>query len=159
MSQQFIFNRFRRNIVPRTQNNQILDAPHDTPIPCLVNFSLVAGVKPTVSQSLGGLFWTLPITGKNIWTPNDNLLALAQLHFNSADRRPNPSRFDMAWVIHRANGSCLGQAINLQHRYSEHHEIKLRLHIQRSRAANQRFQIRADHLLANGRKDQGPRHT
>ena len=58
-------------------------------------------------------------------------------------------RLNVARIIHSANRCRLGQSINLQHGNTEHLEIKLCLKIERSGAADQRFQIRPNHFFAD----------
>ena len=41
--QQLVFDGLGRDVVARTQDDQVLDAPDDTPVPCRVDFSLIAG--------------------------------------------------------------------------------------------------------------------
>ena len=60
--QQLVFDRLGRNVVTRTQDNQVLDAPDDAPVPCRVDFALVAGVKPAVAQRP----WRFPAAGSSI---------------------------------------------------------------------------------------------
>ncbi len=62
MSQQFIFDRLGRDVVARAENNQVLDAPDDPPVPCRINFALVAGMKPSLAQRP----WRFPVDGSNI---------------------------------------------------------------------------------------------
>src|ERR1700730_1351307 len=58
--------RLRRNLVPRSQNNQILDSPRNPPVARSVHFALIARVKPSLAQRVGSLLWTFPVAGKHI---------------------------------------------------------------------------------------------
>ena len=64
--QQLILDRLRCDVVARPQNNQVLDAPDDAPVPCRVDLALIAGMKPAVAQGFGSLRGTVPVSRKNI---------------------------------------------------------------------------------------------
>src|SRR6058998_3451781 len=47
--QQHLFDWLRRDVVAGTEDDEILDASRDPPVPCCIHFSLIAGVKPAVA--------------------------------------------------------------------------------------------------------------
>src|SRR2546429_9808020 len=92
------------------------DAADNAPISCLVDLPLVAGVKPTVAQRLGGFLGTIPIAREDIRAAHDDFVVLSQLHFDSADRRAYAAGLYMLRMIQGTNRRGLGETINLQHR-------------------------------------------
>src|SRR5438477_979698 len=64
--QDLFFNGFGRDVMAGAENNQILDAAHDAPVPARVDFALVSGVEPTIAQRLGSFLGTVPVAGKNV---------------------------------------------------------------------------------------------
>src|SRR5262249_36756962 len=134
--------------------NQILDPPDDTPVPCRIHLSLITGVKPAVIDGLSGFLRTVPVAGKDVGSTRNNLAIPIHLHFDATDGRTNTPRYNVSWIIHRADRSRLGEPIHLQHRNPEHPEIELCFNVQRRRPTNQSFQILPDHLLADGGKYQ-----
>src|SRR5579863_5307998 len=147
--------RFRRNLVARSQHDQILDPPRNPPIPRLIHFALIAGMEPSVVQRLGSLLRPVPVASKNVRPSYQDFVILTQSHLHAGNRRPHASHFHMIRIIHRANRRRLREPVNLQHTNSQHHEIKLRLGSQRRRPANQRLKIPSDHLLP----DRGKHYT
>src|SRR5580700_440058 len=113
MPRDLIFDRFRRNIMAGTQNNEILDSSNDPPVSRVVHLPLVAGVEPAVPQHIASFRRPVPILRKNIRPAYNDLLALAQLHFNSTDRRSHPSRLDLLWIIHGTDRGSFRQPIDL----------------------------------------------
>src|SRR5580704_8479834 len=111
-----------------TEHDKILDAPDDTPVPCRVDFTLVSSVKPSVAQCLRGFLGTVPVARKDARAAHYDFVVFAEVHFDAADRWPNPPGLDVIWVIHRADGSGLGQSIYLQDRNAQHHEVELCFH-------------------------------
>ena len=113
MRQQFVFDRFGGDLVAGEENDQVLDTADDAPVPCPINLSLVAGVKPAVTQRLGSFLRAIPVAGENIRAAHDDFVVLAQLHFDSTDRRAHAAGLHMPRMIHGADGSCLGETVNL----------------------------------------------
>src|SRR5260370_35263614 len=90
--------------MPGIQDDQILDAAADAPIPTNVDFALISGMKPSVLQDTRSFFRAVPITGKNVRSTHQDLLVLADLHLDSPNHRankPGPARH--ARAIPRAN--------------------------------------------------------
>src|SRR5436853_452417 len=83
-------------------------------------FALIAGVEPAVRARLGCLLRPVPIGGKNVWPPDENLAVVAQLHRDATDRRSDRARLDVSGIVHGANRSRLGEPVALQHWNSEH---------------------------------------
>src|SRR6266852_7944978 len=110
-------------------------------------------MKPAFPQRLGGFLRPVPVAGKNVRAAHYDLVVLAEPHLDAADGWPYPSGFDVARIIHSANGSGLGQAIDLQYWNTQHIEVELRVHVQRRGTADQGFQVLANHFLADGGKD------
>src|SRR5712691_6877759 len=150
--QQLILDRLRSDVVTRAKNNEVLDSADNAPVAFCVDLALVPSMKPTVAQHLGGLLWSVPISGKDVRPADDDFIVLAELHFDSLDGWANASGFNVARVVQGADSSSFGKSIALQYRDAEHHKVALSLHIQRSRATDKGLQIRANHLFADGRK-------
>src|SRR2546426_6697339 len=150
--QQLIFDRLRSDVMARAKNNQVLDSADNAPVAFCVDLALVPSMKPAVTQHLGSFLWPVPISGKNVRPADDDFIVLAELHFDSLDGWANASGFNLARVVQGADSSSFGESIALHYRDAEHHEVALGLHTQRSRATDKGFQIRANHLFADGRK-------
>src|SRR5579863_2399033 len=129
MTQEIIFDRLGRDVVPGAENHQVFNASDNSPVSEGVHFALIAGMKPAMAQDLGSFFRTVPVPGKNIRSANYDLVVLAQLHFNPADGRADAASIDMFRIVHGTDCGGFSQAVNLQNRNSEHHEEKLRLNI------------------------------
>src|ERR1700686_424599 len=114
MASYFLFQGFRRNLVAGAENNQILDPPHNPPVPRSIHLALIAGMKPSVAQHFGGLGRSIPVARKHVWAPHDDLIVVAELHLNAGNRWSDTSWHDMAGIVHRTNSSGLGEPVNLQ---------------------------------------------
>jgi hypothetical protein len=88
----------------RIQNDQILDSADDAPVARRINFALIATVKPSLAQNFRGLLGAIPIAGKNIRPAHQNFLIGADFHFDAGHRRANRARFDVARIVHGADG-------------------------------------------------------
>src|SRR5579864_1253272 len=66
MASDFLFDRFWRNLVARSENDQILDSAYDPPISGSVTLALIASVKPSIAQHFCGLLRPVPVARKNI---------------------------------------------------------------------------------------------
>src|SRR5581483_12331750 len=119
---------------------------NDLPSASFVKFALIAGMKPSVAQDLGGLLWAIPIAGKNVWPANNDFFAFGEPHLDAWNCRPDVTWHRIFRVVHRENAGRLSQTVHLKHRDTEHPEIILRFGRQRSRAADQGFQIFANHF-------------
>src|SRR5438132_3043924 len=53
----FFFDGLRGDVVPGPENNQVLDAASNFPVPGCVDLALITGVKPSVAQGLSGFLW------------------------------------------------------------------------------------------------------
>src|SRR6266851_9293912 len=150
----FFLDGFGRNVMSGIQDDQILDAAADAPIPTNVYFALIAGVEPSVLQDTRSFFRAVPITGKNVRPAHNDLIVLADLHLDSTNHRADIARLDRhARVIQRANAGSFRQPIRLQHRNSEHQKKLLRIRSERRGTADQRSKMRAK-ALANLSKDE-----
>ncbi len=128
-------------LCPDPRYDQILDAARNPPVSGRVHFALIAGMKPSIAQSLCRFLRAIPVSRKNI----------RPAHARSHHSRPASSRcpespaprarLNLVRIIHGTDRGGLGETVNLQHRNAQHHEIKLRLRRQRRRTANQRPQI------------------
>ena len=123
------------------ENNQILDPPHDPPVPRSIHLALIAGVKPSVAQHFRGLLRTVPVARKNIRPAHDDLIVVAQPHLDARNRWPDASRHDMLRIVHGADRRRFGQTVDLQHGNAEHLEVILRLRSERRRSADQGLQV------------------
>src|SRR3984885_4900639 len=153
MASDFLFDGFRRNLMAGAENNQILDAPYDPPISRTVHFALVAGAKPSIAKHFGCLLWPVPIAGKKIRPAHDNLIVVADPHFNAGNRRTDASGNDIVRIVHRTDSGRLRQSVNLQDGNAKHAEIVLGLGSERRRSADEGLQIFTYHLLADRGKD------
>src|SRR6266700_2904718 len=80
MARDFLFDSFRRDLVARTENDQILDASNDPPVPCSIHLALVASVKPSVAQYVRRLLRTVPVARKNVRPAHNDLVVVANPH-------------------------------------------------------------------------------
>ena len=136
------FNRLRRHVVARIQNNQVLDPSADPPISKLVHFTLIAGIKPAIFQYPFGLLGLVPILRKNMRPSHQNLFVFTKLHFNSGNRLAHVPRLHRhRGIVHRADRCRFRQPVDLQYRNPQHHKKLLCFHRQRRRTANQRAQV------------------
>ena len=77
-----------------------------------------------------------------------NFFLIADFHFDVVDGLADMSRLGRdARIIHGANSSGFGEAVDLQHWNTEHQEKLLRLWSQRRRSANYCPQIWAESLF------------
>ena len=136
------------------ENDQVLYPTNNFPVPCLVDFALVPSAKPAIAQNFGGFICTLPISGEDVWSANDDFFVFTKLHLNPGNSAADPPRLNVPRVVHRANGGGLRQPIHLQDRYAQHHEIELRFYGQRRRSADQGLKVRSNHLFPDGWKHQ-----
>src|ERR1700727_2755401 len=112
----FFFDCFRGNLVAGAEDDKILDSSDDSPLSRTIHFALVPRAKPSVSQHFRRLLRTVPIAWKNIGTTHNDLIVLAEPHFNPRDSRSNTPRDDMMRIIHRTDARGFGQSIDLQDR-------------------------------------------
>src|SRR5215469_11813270 len=112
-------------------------------------------MEPAIAQGLRGVFRPVPVARKNISSPDDDFIILGQLHLNAGDGRSHPPGLDSSRIIQRADRRCFGEPVNLQNGYPEHSEVQLRFQTERCGAADEGFQVLAQHLLTNGWEDEG----
>src|SRR6185503_18476533 len=123
--EQLVFNRLGGDVVAGVEDDQVLDATGNLPVPCRADFSLIAGMEPAVAQNFGSFFGTIPVPGKHVGSVHKNLVVLTQLHFDSRHGAADAARFEAARVVHGADGCGLGEAVHLQDGNAQHHEVKL----------------------------------
>src|ERR1700687_6342233 len=94
------------------QDDQVLDAAADAPIPANVYFALVAGVEPSILQGAGSFFRAVPVASENVRPAHDDLFIFGQLHFDSGNHRADVARLHgHARVIQRADAGGLREAV------------------------------------------------
>ena len=120
--------------------------------PSRIDFALVAGMKPPVAQNFCALLRTVPISRKNVRPPYYDLFVFGKLHLDARNRRTHAARRDVVRIVHGANCGRFRESVDLQHRDAEHHEVELGIYGERSRSADECFQLWPDHLFADGRK-------
>src|SRR6266540_2177312 len=52
----FFFDCLRSDVVPRPEDNQVFDSAGDLPIPSRIDFALITGVEPAVTQCISSFF-------------------------------------------------------------------------------------------------------
>src|SRR5690349_4047244 len=70
MLRDLLLDRFGSDIVAGIQDNQILDPADDAPVSPSVDFALIAGMEPAVTQDARGVIRAIPVTGENVWAAN-----------------------------------------------------------------------------------------
>src|SRR5947199_8745482 len=80
-----VLNRLRREFVAGIQNEETLDASDDAPVAAHIDLALIAGMKPAIAQDFRRFFWTLPVTGKNVWAPDNYFIVVRKLHFDAGN--------------------------------------------------------------------------
>src|SRR6266436_2987739 len=90
----FLLDRFWRNVMSGIQDDQVLDAAADAPIPANVYFALIAGVEPSILQHAGSFFRAVPVARENVRPAHDELFIFCQLHFDSRNHRADVAGLD-----------------------------------------------------------------
>ena len=126
------------------QDNQVLNTAGDAPVAVFVGFALIAGVEPAVLQGFGGFGGALPVSGENIWAADQDFAVVGAFHFYAGDCGADKTWLDVGGIVSGADGRGFGEAVHLQDGDAEHHEEKLSINCERSRAADEGFQIGAD---------------
>src|SRR5262249_9422039 len=102
--QQLFFDRFRRHVVPGSENNQVLDSPHNLPVPRRFYFPLFASMNPLIPQAFRCFLRTFQISGKDIWPANNNFVLFGALHLDPGNRRTTPPRLNLPRrIVHRTD--------------------------------------------------------
>src|SRR5262249_20118359 len=116
-----ILDGFRSDVMAGIQDDQVLDSANDAPVAAHADFSLIAGVEPTVANGLRGSFRTIPVARENIGAIDKDLVVLAQLHLDAGNAQADASGFDgQPRIVHRTDAGRFGKAVRLQHGNAEH---------------------------------------
>src|ERR1700757_2664344 len=95
----FVLDCFRGKLVSGAEDDQILDASHDPPGSRVIEFALIAGVKPSIAEDFGSLLWPVPVARENVRAANHDFVVLAEFHFDAGDRRSNAGGNGMVRIL------------------------------------------------------------
>src|SRR5713101_9830283 len=138
----FFLDRLGSDVMAGVENDQILEAADNAPVSVDVDFTLIAGMKPTVLEDASGFFRTIPVAGTNIRAVHDDLFIVGDLELDAGDGGADISGLDrQTRIVQRADSRSFRQTVSLQNGNTEHKEELLRLRSERGGTANQGAQM------------------